>query len=153
MKFTFIAKATLASAAILAISACEQKTEEAADKDDGIQKLVQEAATEQPALTLSGDALLQSFSTMALNCIHKEYPNNISHYLTSDEDVMSPSAMHPSFYGCLDWHSAVHGHWLLVRLLARCLVLPLLALLLELLALFFSAGAGRGLRLFAEEMH
>lgn len=108
MKVTFLGKAVLASIAMLSLSACDQKGEES--KDEG--------AEVQGAETLSGEALLQSFSTMALGCIHKEYPNNISHYLTSDADVKSPSAMHPIFYGCLDWHSAVHGHWMLLRLLA-----------------------------------
>jgi len=57
------------------------------------------------------------FSTLALDCIHKEYPNKISHTMASDRDVMPPRKLHPAFYGCFDWHSSVHGHWLLVRLL------------------------------------
>ena len=57
------------------------------------------------------------FAQLALDCIHRPYPNKISHYLTSDEDIALPRDMTPAFYGCFDWHSAVHGHWLLVRLL------------------------------------
>lgn len=57
------------------------------------------------------------FSQLALECVHKEYPNNIAHSMKSDADVAPPREMHPIFYGCFDWHSAVHGHWLLVRLL------------------------------------
>ena len=53
---------------------------------------------------------------MALECVHKEYPNKISHTLQSDEDVKPPRDLYPSFYGCYDWHSSVHGHWLLTRL-------------------------------------
>src|SRR3954467_14121000 len=56
------------------------------------------------------------FAALALACVHKEYPNKIAHSLTSDADVRPPRELTPVFYGCYDWHSAVHGHWLLVRL-------------------------------------
>ncbi|MFK8016179.1 MAG: DUF2891 domain-containing protein [Gammaproteobacteria bacterium] len=56
------------------------------------------------------------FAELALNCVHQEYPNKIAHVLGSADDVGTPSALTPSFYGCYDWHSAVHGHWLLARL-------------------------------------
>ena len=59
------------------------------------------------------------FSALALTCLHQEYPNKIAHTLNSDGDVAPPRELHPAFYGCFDWHSAVHGHWLLVRLLHR----------------------------------
>ena len=49
-------------------------------------------------------------------CVDKEYPNKISHVLNSDADVAPPRKLTPAFYGCYDWHSSVHGHWLLVRL-------------------------------------
>jgi hypothetical protein len=56
------------------------------------------------------------FSRLALDCVHKEYPNKIAHSLNSDADVKPPRELTPAFYGCYDWHSCVHGHWLLVRL-------------------------------------
>src|ERR1041385_5004322 len=56
------------------------------------------------------------FAQMALDCVHKEYPNKIAHSLNSDADVKPPRELTPAFYGCFDWHSSVHGHWLLVRL-------------------------------------
>jgi hypothetical protein len=56
------------------------------------------------------------FANLALACVHKEYPNHISHTLNSDADVQPPRKLTPAFYGCYDWHSSVHGHWLLVRL-------------------------------------
>jgi hypothetical protein len=56
------------------------------------------------------------FANLALACVHKEYPNHISHTLNSDADATSPRKLTPAFYGCYDWHSSVHGHWLLVRL-------------------------------------
>ena len=58
----------------------------------------------------------ERFANLALACVHKEYPNHVSHTLNSDADVASPRKLTPAFYGCYDWHSSVHGHWLLVRL-------------------------------------
>ncbi len=56
------------------------------------------------------------FAHLALACLHQEYPNKIAHVLQSDADVHPPRELTPAFYGCYDWHSSVHGHWLLVRL-------------------------------------
>jgi hypothetical protein len=61
--------------------------------------------------------LAGKFARLALDCVHREYPNKIGHVLNSAEDARTPSSLHPVFYGCFDWHSSVHGHWLLVRLL------------------------------------
>jgi hypothetical protein len=58
----------------------------------------------------------QRFAGLALACAHKEYPNHMSHTLNSDADAAPPRELTPAFYGCYDWHSSVHGHWLLVRL-------------------------------------
>lgn len=63
-----------------------------------------------------GAATVERFAKLALACVHKEYPNHISHTLNSDADVAPPRKLTPAFYGCYDWHSSVHGHWLLVRL-------------------------------------
>src|SRR5881227_3735471 len=56
------------------------------------------------------------FARLALDCVHQEYPNKIAHSMESDADVRPPRELTPAFYGCYDWHSSVHGHWLLVRL-------------------------------------
>ena len=56
------------------------------------------------------------FAALALACVQKEYPNKISHVLNSPDDVKPPHELTPAFYGCYDWHSSVHGHWLLARL-------------------------------------
>jgi len=59
----------------------------------------------------------ERFAKLALACMHREYPNKLGHHmLNSDSDVKPPRELTPAFYGCYDWHSAVHGHWLLVRL-------------------------------------
>ena len=59
------------------------------------------------------------FADLALACVHQEYPNKIAHVLTQDGDVKPPRLLTPVFYGCYDWHSSVHGHWLLARLARR----------------------------------
>jgi hypothetical protein len=62
-------------------------------------------------------ATAERFANLALACIHREYPNKTGHHiLTSDRDARPPRELTPAFYGCFDWHSAVHGHWMLVRL-------------------------------------
>lgn len=58
----------------------------------------------------------ERFARLALRCVHQEYPNKIAHVLNSDADVAPPRKLTPAFYGCFDWHSSVHGHWMLVRL-------------------------------------
>jgi hypothetical protein len=62
-------------------------------------------------------AAADRFANLALKCVGKEYPNKISHTLNSDADVAPPRQLTPAFYGCYDWHSSVHGHWLLARLI------------------------------------
>jgi hypothetical protein len=61
-------------------------------------------------------ASVESFAGLALACVHQEYPNKIGHVMSSDDDVDPPRKLTPTFFGCFDWHSSVHGHWLLVRL-------------------------------------
>lgn len=72
--------------------------------------------SEQLIVSLT-DEQVAAFAALALKGIPQEYPNKPSNVMTSSADVKSPSAMHPVFYGCFDWHSSVHGHWMLARLL------------------------------------
>jgi hypothetical protein len=73
-----------------------------------------QAATPTPAGELTAEAAAR-FARLALACVHTEYPNKVSHVLGSDEDVSPPRRLYPAFHGCYDWHSSVHGHWLLAR--------------------------------------
>ena len=57
------------------------------------------------------------FAGLALKCVRREYPNKMDHVMNDSADVRGPRAFHPAFYGCFDWHSCVHGHWMLARLL------------------------------------
>jgi hypothetical protein len=56
---------------------------------------------------------------LPLHCMDIEYPNKLGQTLGSIEDLKVPKVLHPAFYGCFDWHSAVHGHWSLVSLLKK----------------------------------
>src|SRR5437879_5796545 len=76
-----------------------------------------DSATADPSAGGFDAKAAERFAKLALACVHKEYPNKISHVLNSDADVAPPRKLTPAFCGCYDWHSSVHGHWLLIRLL------------------------------------
>ncbi|MEO6120408.1 MAG: DUF2891 domain-containing protein [Terriglobales bacterium] len=70
-----------------------------------------------PSAAHSTDLILaERFAKLALACVHQEYPNKIAHVMNSDGDLAPPRKLTPAFYGCYDWHSSVHGHWMLARL-------------------------------------
>lgn len=77
---------------------------------------VQETELPQLGQPLSDDQVV-AFARLALDGMHTQYPNKPSNVMVSDESVQSPREMHPAFYGCFDWHSSVHGHWMLVKIL------------------------------------
>ncbi|MFT6334846.1 MAG: hypothetical protein ACJATI_001592 [Halioglobus sp.] len=54
---------------------------------------------------------------LPLACVFQEYPNKLGQVVGGKGDLREPRDLHPSFYGCFDWHSSVHGHWSLVKLL------------------------------------
>lgn len=98
--------------------------------------LLAETASAQPAdlyrvkndssgfdLTEKGASLL---AALPLKCILQQYPNKTGHVVQGDSDQVSssPAQLHPVFYGCFDWHSSVHGHWMLVSLLKKFPQLP-----------------------------
>jgi hypothetical protein len=66
-------------------------------------------------LTPAGATQLVS---LPLKCIQQQFPNKTSHTSNNEQDhKLLPQQLHPTFYGCFDWHSSVHGHWMLVKLL------------------------------------
>jgi hypothetical protein len=67
------------------------------------------------------------FAALALAGIKREWPHAYQHLAHGRRDVRMPRELHPAFFGCYDWHSAVHGHWTLVRILARFPDLPISA--------------------------
>jgi hypothetical protein len=68
--------------------------------------------------TLTPD-IAEKFAKLALSHVSREYPNKLDHVLTGHEDARGPRALHPIFFGSFDWHSCVHGYWLLARLMRR----------------------------------
>jgi hypothetical protein len=93
---------------IVLLSGCRGRT-----KDDTGQ-LVESGSSERPVLDI---AEANRLADLPIACISREYPNKLNQTLTSDDDLLPPSDLHPSFYGCFDWHSSVHGHWSMVKLM------------------------------------
>jgi hypothetical protein len=81
-----------------------------------------------PVLTVGSAS---NFARITLRCVRKEYPNQPGLILNAVEDVQAPSRVHPAFYGCYDWHSSVHGHWMLARLIRMFPALPERAQIVE----------------------
>jgi len=76
--------------------------------------IIKSNATETYPTDISAD-LSERFTRLALDCVQQEFPNKISRTTNTAEAIGRPKDLFPVFYGCFDWHSAVHGHWLLVR--------------------------------------
>lgn len=114
-----------------ALTACDNGGEEA-------QSASIQSEAEQDLPAPRADNVEDRFALMALSCVHREYPNKISHVLNSDEDVRAPRDLTPAFYGCFDWHSSVHGHWLLTRILKTDPAAPMAPAIREALAQSFT---------------
>lgn len=71
-------------------------------------------------MTTLTKAIAEKFATLALAHVGREFPNKMDHVMGGAHDVLGPRALHPIFFGSFDWHSCVHGYWLLARLLRRC---------------------------------
>jgi hypothetical protein len=82
--------------------------------------LVSAAALAQPSTSNSlslTEPQASHFAQLALKCVLKEFPNKLDHTMNNALEVLNPRELHPAFFGCFDWHSTVHGHWMLVHLL------------------------------------
>jgi hypothetical protein len=80
-------------------------------------------AADTPPATLTR-AHASAFAKLALKGANREYPNKPGHVLLNDADAKTPRALHPAFFGNYDWHSSVHGHWMLARILKTFPDLP-----------------------------
>jgi hypothetical protein len=105
---------------------------------------VNAASAGATAATPMDPAAAARFAGLALKCLHDEYPNHISLSMERDADARPPRELTPMFYGCYDWHSDVHGHWLLVRLLRLMPDAPFAAQARAELARSFTAENVRG---------
>ena len=83
----------------------------------------------------------QHLARMALASIARDYPHKLDHVMTGDADVRTPRELHPSFHGSYDWHSCVHMHWTLARLLRRFPALPAREAIIRLFDRHFAQGA------------
>ena len=92
-----------------------------ADRDE--QAAHPERGAQDSVLSLDEEAASR-FARLALKGIEREYPNKPGHVMNNASEVQNPAALHPAFYGSFDWHSSVHGHWMLVRLLRLFVDLP-----------------------------
>ncbi|HET8810040.1 MAG TPA: DUF2891 domain-containing protein [Flavobacteriaceae bacterium] len=98
----------------------EKETTETGSKPDdstGIVAEISEAVAAEPVVLTLQQA--NKLAQLPLNCINTEYPNKLDQVIGSAEDLAEPNELHPAFYGCFDWHSAVHAHWSLVSLLKQ----------------------------------
>jgi len=108
-------------------------------RPDGENRLQREAWRETPSMLAVETA--ERLARTALSSIGRDYPHKLDHVITSDEDARTPRALHPSFHGSYDWHSCVHMHWTLVRLLRRFRSLPSRADIVSLFDRHFSHAA------------
>ncbi len=84
------------------------------NNSSGKKELITSSSVDEPVLNLiEANRLAQ----LPIGCVGLEYPNKLNQTIAGDEDLRSPSDLHPAFFGCFDWHSSVHGHWSLVKLL------------------------------------
>jgi hypothetical protein len=89
-------------------------------------------------------AQAERFAALPLRNLDREYPNNLTHFNNGPEDVRPPHELHPIFWGSYDWHSCVHGWWLLTRCLRRHPDIAGAAQALALYPRFFTPEAGEG---------
>ncbi|MEM8919260.1 MAG: DUF2891 domain-containing protein [Pseudomonadota bacterium] len=109
--------------ALLLLSACTPGAEQGEDMGEEQGLFERKNIAPDPNDEIQGPRKAEhAFARTALSCINRQYPNKISHVMGSAADVAEPVRLTPVFYGCFDWHSAVHGHWLLVRLWGQNLV-------------------------------
>jgi len=98
---------------ITVLLSCNSKPENSIKEET---EPAEELASKQPLLNLEEAHRL---AELPLACVSVEYPNKLGQTLGSNEDLKSPKELHPTFYGCFDWHSSVHGHWSMVSLLRQ----------------------------------
>jgi len=84
------------------------------ERDSAVKSTSSTGPVSGPSLTLNEANRL---AALPLKCMQTEFPNKLNQTLGGEEEIGLPGELHPAFYGCFDWHSSVHGHWMLVRLL------------------------------------
>jgi hypothetical protein len=100
------------------VASCEKKNKPNQPIKEIITPIDSIQTMNKSALTLDL-AQANRLSKLPLECLDTEFPNKLNQVLGSASDMLLPSELHPTFYGCFDWHSAVHGHWSLISLLKQ----------------------------------
>ncbi|GAB5486851.1 MAG: DUF2891 domain-containing protein [Parasphingorhabdus sp.] len=121
MQFKAVILSAMISSIFLAGCSVQPNGEDVSEEEQGLFER-KNIAPDPADDTQSPRKAEHAFARIALSCINKQYPNKISHVMASAADVAEPAKLTPVFYGCFDWHSAVHGHWLLTRLWGEGLV-------------------------------
>ena len=103
----------LALFAFLFLASCGEKEDSAQVEDSREAEVVIERDTVQHFTLAAANQLME----LPLTCVEQEYPNKLGQVIGSKNDLREPKDLHPAFYGCFDWHSSVHGHWSMVKLL------------------------------------
>src|SRR5580698_9232075 len=98
-------------------------------------------------------AVASKFANLALDHLTREYPNKLPHSLAGPQDVQGPRALHPIFYGSYDWHSCVHGYWLVLHLLDRFPDLPEAARIVAVVDAHFTEANVAGERAYLDLPH
>lgn len=103
---------------VVLIISCNTSNEQKKEKNQPVLTTMQTSTPVRgvPKLNLK---VANTLAELPLHCMNTEYPNKLSQTIGSDNDLQPPRTLHPAFYGCFDWHSAVHGHWSLVSLLKQ----------------------------------
>lgn len=70
------------------------------------------------------DSVAAKLIEMPMTCVNQEFPNKLNQSLDSLKEIGRPAELHPAFYGCYDWHSSVHGHWMMLVLSQKFPNLP-----------------------------
>lgn len=112
-------KLFLTSFFFITLISCKEKPE---DKKPPISSTIEETNEKVEGKIPESDVTLDlmqanRLAALPFKCIQSEYPNKTGQILSDSTDLGTPRELHPAFYGCFDWHSSVHGHWSLVKLL------------------------------------
>jgi hypothetical protein len=108
--------------AVLIISCKGEDRLKAEENNTGIDTTIVEENSADVKETTAVKLTLEEANKLAdlpLKCLNIQYPNKLGQTLGDENDLQSPMELHPAFYGCFDWHSSVHAHWSLVRLLKK----------------------------------
>ena len=78
-----------------------------------------ESVIEETAMPFLDEKAAEKLIALSLDCVDKKFPYSIGYRFVNEDWIKPHYEVTPSFYGCWDWHSAVHGHWAMVKVLKK----------------------------------